>query len=130
MRLLVYKDKCTGCRLCTLVCSLKHEGICNPAKSRIRVERQSVAVDLPIVCRQCEKPPCVTACPYGALSRDSNGAIRVDENLCTACGLCLTACPFDAIRIHPSRHVAMICDLCDGDPQCAKHCVLEALKVM
>lgn len=129
MRLLVNKNVCTGCRVCTLVCSLWHDGVCNPAKARIRIERRSVTLDIPYACRQCDKPPCVEACPVGALTKTELGSIRVDEKLCTACGLCQTACPFDAIRMHPAKHVAMICDLCGGDPQCAKYCVLGALKV-
>jgi len=129
LRLLVNSGKCTGCKLCMLVCSLWHEGICNPTKSRICVERRSVELDLPHVCRQCEKPPCVAACPLGALSKTADGSVRVDESACTACGFCAAACPFDAIRIHPSNRVAMICDLCGGDPRCVKYCALGALKV-
>ena len=30
-------EKCTGCRLCELVCSVRHEGVSNPARSRIRI---------------------------------------------------------------------------------------------
>jgi len=129
MRLLVFRNKCTGCRLCELVCSLKHEGVCNPSKSRIKVERRTVALAIPTVCLQCDGKFCVKVCPQNALSTDDHGAIKVDEKLCTACGLCQYACPFDAIRMHPSRHVAMICDLCGGDPQCVKYCALGALKV-
>ena len=129
MRLLVFKNKCTGCRLCELTCSLRHEGVCNPEKSRIKVERRSVALDIPTVCIQCDKRFCVAACPLGVLSVAENGSIHVDESLCTACGVCQMVCPFDAIRMHPSKHVAMICDLCGGEPQCVKYCALGALKV-
>lgn len=129
MKMLVDRSKCTGCRLCVLVCSLKREGVCNPDKSRIQIERRALQLDLPIVCRQCDQPSCVDTCPQGALRQASSGAIQVDGKLCTACGLCITACPFGAVRIHPSEHVAMICDLCDGDPACVKYCALGALKV-
>ena len=30
-------SKCTGCRLCELVCSVKNEGIANPYLARIHV---------------------------------------------------------------------------------------------
>lgn len=129
MRLFIYGDKCTGCRICELVCSLKHDGVCNPTKSRIKVERRSVALDIPTVCIQCDERYCIASCPQGALSQAADGSIRVDEDLCTACGLCMNACPFDAIRTHPSKHVAMICDLCGGDPLCVKYCTTRALEV-
>ncbi len=35
--LVVNHEKCTGCRLCELVCAVKHDGISNPARSRIKV---------------------------------------------------------------------------------------------
>lgn len=129
MKLEVDASKCTGCRLCELVCSLRHEGTCNPRRSRIRVRRESLRLDLPEVCIQCEERSCTKACPHQALIEDERGAIRVKEERCTACGACVFACPYHAIQIHPSRHVAMVCDLCDGDPACVKYCVLGALRV-
>jgi carbon-monoxide dehydrogenase iron sulfur subunit len=30
-------QKCTGCRLCELVCAVFHDGISNPSRSRIKV---------------------------------------------------------------------------------------------
>ena len=30
-------EKCTGCRLCELVCAVKHYGISNPERARIKV---------------------------------------------------------------------------------------------
>ena len=35
--LYVDHEKCTGCRLCELVCAVYHDGVSNPARSRIRV---------------------------------------------------------------------------------------------
>ncbi|MEM2191985.1 MAG: 4Fe-4S dicluster domain-containing protein [Candidatus Hadarchaeales archaeon] len=129
MKLTVNQEVCTGCRVCTLVCSFYHEDVCNPAKARIHVERKSVEEDIPHVCTQCENPPCVRACPNQALTKTDLGSIRVEEKACDACGICMRVCPNDAIRIHPLKKVAMICDLCDGDPKCAKFCVMKALEV-
>ena len=30
-------EKCTGCRLCEQVCTVMHDGVSNPARSRIKV---------------------------------------------------------------------------------------------
>ncbi len=35
--ILVTPDKCSGCRLCEIACSLEHEGIIWPEASRIRI---------------------------------------------------------------------------------------------
>jgi len=35
--LVINYEKCTGCRLCELVCAVMHDGISNPTRSRINV---------------------------------------------------------------------------------------------
>ncbi len=121
------KEKCTGCRFCMLVCSLGHGGICGSQQSKIWIKRASLRMDVPVVCVQCEDPPCVPACPEGALRQLQNGSIEVIKEKCTACGDCTEACPYDAIKI--VNEVAVVCDLCGGDPLCVKYCPVDALEV-
>jgi Fe-S-cluster-containing dehydrogenase component len=65
----------------------------------------------------------VTSCPVDALSTDEEtGAVKVDEEKCTACGLCIDACPGKIPHLHPNRKYVAICDLCGGEPECAKIC--------
>ena len=33
----INKETCTGCRICEIVCSLSHERVINPEKSRIYI---------------------------------------------------------------------------------------------
>ena len=35
--LAINPEKCTGCRLCELVCSVFHDGVSNASRSRIKV---------------------------------------------------------------------------------------------
>ena len=35
--LIVDHKKCTGCRLCELVCSVKHAGVSNPSRARLSI---------------------------------------------------------------------------------------------
>ena len=126
--------RCSGCRLCEVACSLRHEGIVWPEASRIRVFMLTPGAEFPHFCVQCHDYPCVKACPYDALSTDENtGAVKVDIEKCTACGACIRACPGAIPRIHPSGDHIIICDLCDGDPECVKACTMGgygALKVV
>ena len=63
---------CTGCKACTLACSLSHHQICNPALSRVHIMKWTAeGLDVPVVCRQCSKAPCAAACPVGARPRAS-----------------------------------------------------------
>lgn len=51
-------DKCVGCELCVMRCSLEKTGTCNPAWSRIHVLKQEEeGITMPVLCRHCEEPP-------------------------------------------------------------------------
>lgn len=72
MPLVVDIHKCTGCRLCEMICSLEHEGVNNPALSRITILKQEqLGVHIPAIsvnCDLCEgEMKCVKYCPTKAL---------------------------------------------------------------
>ena len=127
--LLLDMDKCTGCKQCSLACSLTKEDLFDPNRARIKIlKKEDIALGLQLVCEQCESFPCVESCPNKALSRDEKtGIITVDDNLCTSNASCVDACIYHTIRLHPESKKPMFCDLCGGDPYCAKHCVPEAI---
>jgi len=110
-------DKCIGCGICELVCSIekserKHM---NTLESRIVVTRLHPAINIATTCRLCDKAPCVRSCPYNALIQSmENGIIIVDESKCTGCTWCIKACDYGAITIDPKKKVPIICDLCKG----------------
>lgn len=117
-------EKCSGCRRCEISCSLYHEGRIWPEASRIRIFMLVPGIEIPHLCFQCEDYPCVAACPEGALSViDQTGAVNVDGETCTACGLCITACPGNVPHLHPDGNSIVICNLCDGEPRCVSACL-------
>lgn len=121
--ILIDYSRCSGCRLCEVVCSLKHEGTIWPEASRIRIFEYLPGANVPIVCVQCPDYPCVKSCPTNALSIDEKtGAVIVSEEKCVLCGNCITACPGNIPRIPRGKKAVVICDLCGGDPECVKIC--------
>jgi len=117
----VTAEKCAGCHICELLCSLFHFRVNNPKKSRIRVQTlfPEPGINKPIVCRQCKKPACMEACPVNAITIE-NGLVKLDEEKCTGCLECVQACPFGALFTHPDIPYPLKCDLCGGEPQCTK----------
>ena len=124
----VNPEKCIGCNLCEYACSLKKAGEFNPLKSRIRVVRMHPFINLALVCKLCDDPPCVTSCPRDALTQsEETRVIRVYNEKCDGCGWCIEACPYGAIRYDPDIGAVVICDLCDGKPECKDVCPVEAI---
>lgn len=121
--ILITPDRCSGCRLCEVACSLEHEGIIWPEASRIRVFEFLPGIDVPHICVQCPDYPCVNSCPTNALSVDERtGAVLIDEDKCIECGACITACPGKVPRIPAGKGSVVICDLCGGSPKCVEIC--------
>jgi len=127
-QLVINFDKCTGCRMCEMACSLKKERECNPRLSRIRIVKMTEGRDIPQVCLQCELAACESVCPVGAITRDSNGALVINHDLCVECEVCLVQCPLGAVYVNPETRRIIKCDLCDGDPACVRFCQAQALE--
>jgi Fe-S-cluster-containing hydrogenase component 2 len=70
-QLIVDYTKCTGCRICELACSARHEGRFQPSLARLKIVKyDDLGVDIPNVCGPCEEAPCVEVCPVYAMRRD------------------------------------------------------------
>jgi Fe-S-cluster-containing hydrogenase component 2 len=124
-------DRCTGCRVCELGCSLRKVGAFSPAVARIHVLDYFGRDCVPVACFCCDRPPCVESCPVGALTKDeTTGTIRVSGEKCVECEekTCVPACPWGCVVFSRQEETAVICDLCAGDPECAKYCVTGALR--
>jgi carbon-monoxide dehydrogenase iron sulfur subunit len=128
--LVINYEKCTGCRLCELVCAVMHDGISNPIRSRIRVMKwESEGLYIPMSCLQCQDAPCMNVCPVKAISRDEDlGRVVVDYDVCIGCRSCVAVCPFGAMSFNTIDRKVFKCDLCDGDPQCVRFCEVKAIE--
>ena len=128
--LYVDHEKCTGCRLCELVCAVSHDGISNPARSRIRVLKwEAEGLYIPMTCQQCQDAPCLNVCPVKAVSRDDEmGIVKVDYDVCIGCRSCVVVCPFGAMSYNTIDKQVFKCDLCDGEPQCVRFCDVDAIE--
>lgn len=136
-RLMVDYDKCTGCEMCAMRCSLEKTGAVNPSQARIHLVRhEEEGIMMPAVCRHCHNPKCLPACPVSAIVKDAvTGLVSINADTCIGCKKCLEACTYDSPRDvsrqdrtgKQSARVKVICDLCGGSPACAEMCQTGAL---
>lgn len=127
--LMIDHEKCTGCRLCELVCSVFHDGVSNATRSRIKIMKwEAEGLYIPISCQQCQDAPCKIICPVKAISRDEKlNRVIVDQSKCIGCRSCVSVCPFGAMNFNVIDRKVFKCDLCDGDPQCVRFCDVKAV---
>lgn len=112
-------SRCIGCRRCVYGCVKENNQSRDPQIHWITVLRFQKGhkwIDLeeadryydaekvpepgyfymPVQCQQCEKPPCVKACPTKATWQDPDGIVVIDYNWCIGCRYCMVACPYGA----------------------------------
>jgi len=120
---------CTGCQQCEMACSYQHEGVFNPAKSRIKIFNfPDSGRNVPYTCTQCAEAWCMQACPVDAISLNrKTGAKEVSDALCVGCKVCTIACPFGTINYNHATGKVAKCDLCGGKPACVEVCPTPAL---
>lgn len=133
----VNEERCLGCHLCEFYCGFAHSGkesmekaynCDNPPVARIQIE-EGDAVNFAVSCRHCETPLCVKSCITGALSKNADGVVTVDENRCIGCFTCILSCPYGSIVPDGGKPVKK-CDLCvqsGGEPACAAACPNRAI---
>jgi len=122
-RIKIDHNKCTGCRACEAICSLKHyENVVNPKKSRIKVFRdEETFLFFPVI-----------AGPFTEAECTSKNIVNIEGREYDECTLCRASCPSRPWFREPDTEVALKCDFCGDppDPDCVKVCASEALSLI
>ena len=137
---LIDHDRCIGCHACTTACKSENEVPLSVTRTYVKyvdvgVFPQSRRAFQVTRCNQCERAPCVTACPTGAMFRRADGIVDFDKSICIGCKACIAACPYDAIFINPEDHSAEKCNFCAHrldvglEPACVVVCPVEAILI-
>lgn len=103
--LVIHLDVCTRCGNCVKACAELHDGISRltrhgmlfeapPQKPKAPPERLLVATS----CMHCLDPECMIGCPTGAITRDVNGEVVIQDS-CIGCGNCARRCPYGNISM-------------------------------
>ncbi|OGU46499.1 MAG: 4Fe-4S ferredoxin [Ignavibacteria bacterium GWB2_36_8] len=159
MGVLVDTTTCIGCRNCEWACKKTHNlpaGELNsyedksvfkemrrPDSSALTVVNQyenekriNFPINVKVQCMHCDHPACVSACIVGAFSKQENGSVIWDTDMCIGCRYCMAACPFQIPAFEYDKALnplIMKCDFCfdrtkEGKlPACVSICPVEAL---
>lgn len=121
-------SKCTGCRICELICSFNKEKEIKPQLSRVSViSNHSLGLTYVITCNNCSDAPCIKVCPTNSLRKNPEGYTVYDKITCIGCRTCVNTCPFGALSYSTEKKEILKCDLCNGEVLCCQFCPTGAL---
>ncbi len=141
--LIIDLDRCVRCGNCVRACHSRHEFTRLNRRGPIIKRRKIIASNehehllIPSSCRHCRDPACMIGCPTGAIRRNPNGEVEINED-CIGCDNCARKCPYGNISMRPvppSKQTgnvtkkAIKCDLCKGYEysNCVHECPRGAL---
>ena len=107
-------NKCLGCQTCAIVCAAANHSSHSIDKSAIRIKTTGGMASnyVAVVCRGCQEPACMEACPADALSRRPGGGVLLDAEKCYGCRKCVAACSVGAVNFDKYTEKPIICHHC------------------
>ncbi len=116
--MVIRHDRCIGCERCVKGCIAANQVPDYGWRTLVleREEKEAIGQKrefIPILCNQCNNPPCVRTCPTRATYKDkTNGIVMMDNKKCIGCKSCMIACPYDMRYFNEEKGAIDKCDFC------------------
>ncbi|PIE69752.1 MAG: twin-arginine translocation pathway signal protein [Deltaproteobacteria bacterium] len=113
------QNRCVDCELCMEAC-VRVNHVPEYGYRTIILEQRKLMrpgsyerVFMPLLCNQCNRPPCVRVCPTVATYKDKKtGIIVMDSKKCIGCKTCMAACPYNARYFKEETRAVDKCNFC------------------
>jgi len=122
-------NKCIGCLTCAAVCAVANQDDHSIVKSAIKIRTIGGMTSsfIAVVCRGCESPACMEACPADALELRPGGGVLLDKEKCFGCRRCVPACSVGAVNFDKDTQKPIICSHCGV---CTTFCTHDCLVML
>jgi protein NrfC len=113
------QNHCIDCQLCMEAC-VKTNHVPSYGYRTIILERtrnigpgKQETIFMPVLCNQCNEPPCVRVCPTVATYKDkTTGIVMMENKKCIGCKTCMAACPYNARYFNEEVRAVDKCNFC------------------
>jgi Fe-S-cluster-containing dehydrogenase component len=137
--LIFNKDKCVLCHACETACKIHNNLETGVSWRKVKSVWQGSypavnSTNISFSCMHCAEPECMEACPVDAITKNLDGIVLVDDELCIGCRSCFDACPVKIPQFGENDKMQK-CNLCvdrlkKGEtPVCADTCPGGAIEV-
>ena len=116
--MVIRQNLCIGCERCMAACIETNSVPDYGYRTRILERYVPEAIGqkrefIPVLCNQCNNPPCVRACPTRATYKSKeNGIVMMNDSKCIGCKTCMLACPYNARYWSIEKKAIDKCDFC------------------
>lgn len=109
--------RCIGCRACSVACKSENDVPLSVWRTWVKeIEKGTYPkvrrLFLPLLCNNCDHPPCVPVCPVGATRKRDDGIVIINPHTCIGCRYCMAACPYGMRHLHPISNMVEKCHWC------------------
>ena len=135
--MVIREHLCIDCELCKEACVKTNNVPEYGFRTTILEKRREIVgggyetIFMPVLCNQCNRPPCVRVCPTTATWKDKKtGIIVMKPDRCIGCKTCMAACPYNARYFNEETRAVDKCDFCwnsrlskgETNPACVEAC--------
>ncbi|MEN8200113.1 MAG: 4Fe-4S dicluster domain-containing protein [Thermodesulfobacteriota bacterium] len=117
--MVIRESDCIDCELCLKAC--RQTNSVPEGGYRTDILERSVPINpeqrervfMPILCNQCNQPPCTRVCPTRATYKDrTTGIIMMNPDKCIGCKTCMATCPYNARYFNEEIRAIDKCNFC------------------